>query len=174
MLTWFSLLKTLFFCFIIKLCFFLFIQKGREGANVGRELFHCHFLGCGGGWSGGRWLRNSGFSLFFWTVAAEVASLFASEAETILHQVHSFLVCHCFEGFGNNVHVHGVVISLLPEVPTGLSFVLFLSVPPYNPLDFVVIIVDFEGLLVPSLKVSGMLSRSKIFFNNGTRINFWK
>ena len=80
MLTRFSLLKTLLLCFIVELRLFLFIQQGREAPDMSREFLGHHFLQSSGGQGGGRWLRNGGFSLFLWTVAAEMASFFASKS----------------------------------------------------------------------------------------------
>ena len=85
MLTRFSLLKTLLLCFIIELRLFFFVQQGREAPDMSHEFLGRHFLWSGGGRGGGRWLRNGGFSLFLWTVTAEMASFFASEAETFFH-----------------------------------------------------------------------------------------
>ena len=118
---------------------------------MGCEFLSRHLFGRGGSGSGsgGGRLRGSSLPLLLRAITTEVSLLPASEAQPLSHQLLLFFFRHCFEDFSDNIHVHGVIVLLLPEAPARLSFVLLWGVSLDNPLDLVIIVIDLKGLLIP-------------------------
>ena len=137
---------------------------------MSRELLRRHLFRSSGGWSGGgsRRLRNRGFSFLFGTIPTEVSRLSASEAQTLLHQLSSLLIRHRLEYFRDDIKVHGVFISLFSEVPPGFSLFLLWCVSFDDPLHLVVVVINFQGFLVPSSEIRFSLGGYGSFEEGGS------
>lgn len=119
--------------------------------NVCGEFFGRHLFQDGSGWSRscGCDVWGHGFPFLLRAVSTEVSSFAAPEAQSLSHQLGFFFICQGFVDLGNDIYIHCVVVFFFSKGPFGFPLLFFWHVPSDDPLYFVIVVVDLEGLFVP-------------------------
>lgn len=149
-----SVSKTLFFSFVVKFFLFLIVHRGSEVSDMGHEFFGSHLLLWSDRGCGGRVCRGS---FLIGTVLANVSGFLAPETESLSHEFCSFFRCQRIDGSHDGVDVHRVRVFPGFEVPLlgFLPFVFFWYVAPYDSLEAMVVVVEFQRPFVPIFQVCG-------------------
>ena len=111
---------------------------------------------------------------FFGAISAKVSGFLAPEAQSLFHQLGSLLFCHHFVHLGDHINIHGAVVFLFVEIPPGLQFFFLQPVSPENPLDFMIVVVCLEGLLIPFRESFGYVISVQNLLEEGNPNRFLK